>query len=220
MFNEKGSNASHVVPTKLWVLILRVLQLFIGFLCLIFAGILVHDIAISQFNFAIVAAVFNLIVLAYIIPSSMLPGVQVIYNVFAVLGLDFLMWVFWLACMGCVAHVRSGNGLKGSSDGFICDGDGFGAECKVISKSHKSIITAEAVFSAFLVILYTATFIYTLLGALRANLLNFGGLRGASNNGTAPAPTEPSVAGTYEMGHSQASPYQEPVPMPEPHQRV
>jgi len=202
--SEKISNGnmSHVVETKVWVFAVRAVQFVLGFVTFVLACVLDNKKDLDQFNFAVAAGVFNLVFLLYIIPTSVLPSLQVIYNVWAVLAMDFILAVFWIACMGAVAAVR--NKFKGDVIGIWINNTVY-----ITTTSQKGIMIAISIFSAFLFISYVATLIYTAVAAKRSNLLTFGS-RGAATQTTAP----PADGANYEMKTDipSPSPYQAPYP--------
>jgi len=99
---------SHIVGMPKPYFILRIVQFFVAVIILGIVGHLINVTFGGTFGqevFALVAAVFTLIVILYgLIAEAYQPA---FYNLWAVLALDALMTAFWLVAMAVLADLRA-----------------------------------------------------------------------------------------------------------------
>jgi len=99
---------SHIVGMPKAYFSLRVIQFFVAVVVLGLVGHLISATFGGTFGqevFALVAAVFTLIVILYgLIAEAYQPAT---YNLWAVLTLDALMTVFWVVAMAVLAELRA-----------------------------------------------------------------------------------------------------------------
>lgn len=225
---------SHVLRVPIWLLALRALMLIIGLVVLILAGLLL-EVPLAPFAFSLVCGLFTIIILAYILVTSILPGARFLYNIFAVVALDALMVIFWFACM-CSMAVARGRYRFGNTYAVV------DRTLYAPSSLGLDLMLCIAVFAAFEFIVFSLTLIYTILFGLREGLFHFKwpagsvsttapvGAAGAGTAAAAPAPAtyemtpQHHVPGDHTLHHNNAVPtaettaYQAPYPVDPPYQ--
>ncbi|KAK4238130.1 hypothetical protein C8A03DRAFT_15368 [Achaetomium macrosporum] len=97
----------YIQQTPVWVMVVRGFQILLSFVILCLAGYLIHGFAMAANVFAVVCWLFTWIVVGYELISEKVRDAQPTYNVWAILSLDFLMAVFWLASLGANAALRA-----------------------------------------------------------------------------------------------------------------
>ncbi|KAK4098031.1 hypothetical protein N658DRAFT_488802 [Parathielavia hyrcaniae] len=93
--------------TPVWVVVVRGFQVLVSFIILCMAAKLMHGKVLGPNAFAVVCWLFTWIVVAYILISEKVPSARKAYNIWAILALDFLMALFWLASLGANAALRA-----------------------------------------------------------------------------------------------------------------
>ncbi|KAK4128061.1 hypothetical protein N657DRAFT_584649 [Parathielavia appendiculata] len=103
----KEPEERYIQQTPVWVVVMRGFQILISFIILVMAAWCMHGIVLGANAFALVCWLFTWIIVAYELISEKVPSAQKAYNIWAVLSLDFLMALFWLASMGANAALRA-----------------------------------------------------------------------------------------------------------------
>ncbi|KAK3361585.1 hypothetical protein B0T24DRAFT_585299 [Lasiosphaeria ovina] len=101
------SNEPFIAHSPLWVIIVRGIQILLTFVIVILAGLLIKGKALDQNVFALVSSLFTWIIVAYVLVAEKVRSARNGYNIWAVLSLDSLMALFWLASMGANAALRA-----------------------------------------------------------------------------------------------------------------
>ncbi|KAL2130140.1 hypothetical protein VTI74DRAFT_6829 [Chaetomium olivicolor] len=164
---EKESE-QYIQQTPIWVVAVRVVQCLMGFIILAMAAWLIHGYAMGANAFAVVCGLFTWIVVAYVLIAEKVPAAHKAYNIWAVLSLDFLMAVFWLASLGANAALRADFNTPVTITGCYNDGSAVSSNhCTVVrkrgavaDKGGLSIMSAVAGLSALNWLLFVATLVF------------------------------------------------------------
>jgi len=139
----------------------------LSFVILIMAGWLLHGYALGAQGFAVVCCVFTWIIVGYTLITEKVTSAQNAYNIWAVLSLDFLMVVFWLASLGANAAQRAAFRYSVSVGDCYDDGSTFSANhCNVFKRfavadnGGLAMMSAIAGLSALQWLLFLATLIF------------------------------------------------------------
>ncbi|SPQ23379.1 f7a5f13b-fdbf-475e-8b78-75e2118f2d1f [Thermothielavioides terrestris] len=136
------------------------------------AGYLIHLYATGENAFALVCGLFTAIVVGYDLITEKVPSARVAYNIWAVLALDLLMAIFWLASLGANAALRATFKYSVTIDGCYDDGSVVSSNHCVVSKRAAvkraavanagglAMISAIAGLSALPWLLFIATLVF------------------------------------------------------------
>ncbi|KAK8050018.1 hypothetical protein PG994_011748 [Apiospora phragmitis] len=100
-------HGSEIIPTPVWVLVVRIFQIVLSIIALGMAGWWIHGLYLNELGFVIACCVFTWIVSLYNILSEKAAACRPGYNTWAALSLDGLLIVFWLAAVGATASARA-----------------------------------------------------------------------------------------------------------------
>ncbi|KAL1869456.1 hypothetical protein VTK73DRAFT_3101 [Phialemonium thermophilum] len=161
-----------LVHTPLWVTIVRGFQVFLSFVIIILAGLLIHGLAMDANVFALVCGLFTFIIVGYALITEKAPTCQSAYNIWAVLGLDLLMAIFWLSSMAANAALRAAFVVHVAADCYD-DGSTVNAghctvyrraaldrRTPVVTQTGAAEISAIAGLSALNMLLFIASLVY------------------------------------------------------------
>ncbi|KAK3940435.1 hypothetical protein QBC46DRAFT_385378 [Diplogelasinospora grovesii] len=167
-----GSGEPYMVVTPLWCTVVRGFQIFISFLIVVLAGLLIHGYAMDANVFALVCGMMTWVVCTYALVSEKVPSANGAYNIWAVLALDLLMAIFWLSSMGANAALRASFVYDVTVDGCYNDGSavssnhcivsrrGIEKRAAVASAAGLAEISAIAGLSALEMLLFIAVLVY------------------------------------------------------------
>ncbi|CAK7198067.1 hypothetical protein SEUCBS139899_000725 [Sporothrix eucalyptigena] len=155
------------------VIVARGFQLFISLLIMVMSGLLMHGLVLSPYAFALVCGLFTIVIAVYALITEKASGCRAAYNYWAVLSLDLLMVIFWLASMGANAALRGTFRYTTSAECFD-DGSTFNADtcytsrkrdlltkrAAVAGKGALAEMSAIAGLSALQMLIFAATFGY------------------------------------------------------------
>lgn len=175
---DGGTPGSYpVFPIPVAVIVARGFQIFLSLVICVMASLLMHGLVLGPYAFAFVCGFFTLIIAIYAIVTEKATGARVAYNYWAVLSLDLLMIIFWLASMGANAALRGTFKYDTVADCYD-DGSTFNANtCYTSRKRDASLppltkryavagkvalaeISAIAGLSAIQMLLFVASFAY------------------------------------------------------------
>jgi hypothetical protein len=91
---------------------------------------------------------FTWIVVAYELISEKVPSANGAYNIWAILALDFVMAVFWLASLGANAAQRASFNVTVNIESCYNDGSAISSNHCIVSKRAVADKTGLAVMSA------------------------------------------------------------------------
>ncbi|KAI1384830.1 uncharacterized protein F4822DRAFT_374426 [Hypoxylon trugodes] len=165
---EAGSHrtGATLIPTPTWFIALRVLQIVFSLVAVAMAGWWIHGLYEDELGFVIVSGLFTWIIAVYALLSEKVVSCQRAYNTWAILVLDSLMIIFWLAAMAANANLRSKFSVKVNAS-CVSDGSAINSgHCSVVkrnefaSDSALAVLSGVAGISALIMLLFVATFAY------------------------------------------------------------
>ncbi|KAK8088615.1 hypothetical protein PG997_003576, partial [Apiospora hydei] len=225
-----------IIPTPVWVLVVRIFQIVLSILAVGMAGWWIHGLYLNELGFVIACCVFTWIVSLYNILSEKAAGCRAGYNTWATLSLDGLLIVFWLAAMGATASARASFKYSVTAS---CTSDGSAVDsghCEVLRRRYTTtvgvasygaldVLSGLAGVCALVMLLFVASFAYVChffrLSYTEANAVpdpekqNNGGAAAVAPTAGAPAPGYSMNAGTEmhpvaQQGAPYGSPQQQP----------
>ncbi|KAK0673107.1 hypothetical protein QBC41DRAFT_312183 [Cercophora samala] len=167
-----GSQEHYVQHTPVWMVVMRGGQVFFSLVILGMAGAVIHDVMIEELAFGIACVVFTWIVVGYVLITEKVSGARDVYNIWAVLSLDFLMAVLWLAALGSIAARRARFVYSVSVGNCYDDGSAVASKtCNVYKRSLEKraavltqmglgLTSGAAGLSALMWILFIVTLVY------------------------------------------------------------
>ncbi|KAI1344250.1 hypothetical protein F5Y15DRAFT_107002 [Xylariaceae sp. FL0016] len=169
MVSESTRQGQTLISTPKWFIALRVLQIIFSLVVIGLSGWWIHGLYEDELGFSIACCLFTWIIALYAVLSEHMSGCRNIYNTWAVLTLDGLMIIFWLANLGAVAHLRSTFNVDVDA---TCYDDGSAVnsgQCVVYSKRDTvgvatyaalDMLSVLAGISAIIMVLFAAAFAY------------------------------------------------------------
>lgn len=141
--------AQYIQQTPVWVVVVRGFQIFLSFVIIIMAGWLIHGYAMGAHGFAVVCCLFTWIIAGYTLITEKVTSAHKAYNIWAVLSLDLVMVIFWLACLGANAATRAAFRYSVTVGGCYDDGSAVSANhCTVVKRDAVAGDGALAIMSA------------------------------------------------------------------------
>jgi hypothetical protein len=143
---------SHVDHKPLWVTIVRGFQFLFAIIILGLAGYIIHGKYFNEMGFAIVCvssqhfilwlraliifpkSLFTWLIVAYILTTEKVPSLHQFHNIYAVLGADAFMVVFWLSSMAAAAALRGTFKYNVNIESCSNDGSLVNSSTCVVSK--------------------------------------------------------------------------------------
>ncbi|KAL6702061.1 hypothetical protein J3F84DRAFT_23291 [Trichoderma pleuroticola] len=176
---QPENKSGHVLESPLWVFICRVFQILISLIILALAARLMHDAYLDEEGLALAIAIITWLVSLYIILSEKLSDLNQFYHVVAVIVLDGVMMILWLATFAAVAAKRAQFRFNVRVDGCFDDGSLFNSKTcfkkrdfvkkrdVILFKSGGDMLSAIAGLGALVWLLFIATFVWTLISFLQ-----------------------------------------------------
>ncbi|KAI1213551.1 uncharacterized protein F4807DRAFT_456897 [Annulohypoxylon truncatum] len=161
--NKKGET---LIPTPTWFIALRVLQIVFSIVAVGMTGWWIHGLYYDELGFVIVCGIFTWIIAVYALLAERVVSCRRAYNTWAVLSLDALMIIFWLAAMAAVANRRSKFTVSVTAS---CYSDGStinSGHCTVYKRAGVAtqaalgVLSGIAGVSALVMLLFVVTFAY------------------------------------------------------------
>ncbi|PHH61445.1 hypothetical protein CDD81_353 [Ophiocordyceps australis] len=147
-------DGSHVLATPVWFFGLRIAQMLLCFIILALSGAVVGNVYLDELGLTLAVSLLSMIALGYMIVSERAPACRAGYNVYAVLALDGLLTILWLAAFAAAAARRSRFAYTVvTTDANLYD-------------SLAGMTSAVAGLGAFVWIMFIATFTWTLISFL------------------------------------------------------
>ncbi|KAK8055824.1 hypothetical protein PG993_001051 [Apiospora rasikravindrae] len=160
-----------IIPTPVWVLVVRIFQIVLSVIAIGIAGWWIHGLYLNELGFVIACCVFTWIVSLYAILSEKAAGCRSGYNTWATLSLDGLLIVFWLAAMGATASARASFKYSVTAS---CTSDGSAlnsGHCEVLRRRYTDtvgvasygaldVLSGLAGICALIMLLFVASFAY------------------------------------------------------------
>ncbi|PTD04950.1 hypothetical protein FCULG_00000240 [Fusarium culmorum] len=178
MTQQPQAETDHILQTPLWIVIIRGFQFLFSLIIVGLCGWMIHDAGLPENSLCIAIAVLSWIVILYSLLSEKLPALRSLYHIIAVLCLDALMLVLWLAAWAATASRRAkyvvpvtvGNCY---SDGSLIDSKNCSVFYKrdgenvILFKTGLAILAAIAGLGALVWVLFIVTFVWSLVMFLR-----------------------------------------------------
>ncbi|KAI4868794.1 hypothetical protein F4820DRAFT_88612 [Hypoxylon rubiginosum] len=161
--NKRGET---IIPTPKWFIALRVFQIVLALVVVAMTGWWIHGLYYDELGFVIVCGLFTWVIAVYAILAEKVASCRRAYNTWAILALDLLMIIFWLAAMGATANRRSKFTVPVSAS---CSSDGSAVNsghCTVWKRAGVAttgalgVLSGIAGISALVMLLFVATFAY------------------------------------------------------------
>ncbi|KAI1265204.1 hypothetical protein F5Y18DRAFT_61684 [Xylariaceae sp. FL1019] len=163
---ESVRKGKTLIPTPKWFIGLRVAQIVISLIVVALAGFFIHGYYADCLGFAIVSGLFTWIIAVYAILSEHNASCRRAYNTWAILSLDFVMIIFWLASLGANGAFRAAFTTSVTAS-CTDDGSTLNAGHCVVYKRYAvatqvglGALSGVAGVSAIMVLLFIATFAY------------------------------------------------------------
>ncbi|KAM0264505.1 hypothetical protein ACHAQJ_000696 [Trichoderma viride] len=175
---QPESGKDHILVSPLWVFICRIFQVLISLIILALAARLMHDAYLDEEGLALAIALITWIVGLYVILTERLPTLYEFYHVVAVIVLEGVMIILWLATFAAVAAKRAQFVFSVRVNGCVNDGSVLNSETcftkrdiskrsdVLLFKSGGDMLAAIAGLGALVWLLFIATFAWTLHGFL------------------------------------------------------
>ncbi|KAK4184104.1 hypothetical protein QBC35DRAFT_67682 [Podospora australis] len=230
------STNAYVQETPVWMVVIRVIQAVLALGIVGMCGWLMHGKVLDAQAFGLVCGLFTWIVVGYTLITEKAQGARGAYNIWAVMSLDLLLAIFWLASLGTNAATRAEFNSKVLVSGCSSDGSAFNAHsCNVLKNrgladgavagdGALAIMSAVAGLSALEWLLFVGTLIFhghtfrlwyqanKKPSADNANVeLN---AQGAPMLASQPA-VAPQYTGAQQQYQQQYYPQQQPQPQPQ-----
>ncbi|KAI1457809.1 hypothetical protein F4805DRAFT_165971 [Annulohypoxylon moriforme] len=164
--NKQGKT---LIPTPTWFIALRVLQIVFALIAVGMTGWWIHGLYYDELGFVIVCGVFTWIIAVYALVAEKAISCRRAYNTWAVLALDGVMIVFWLAAMAAVANRRTKFTVSVTASCYS-DGSAINSgQCEVYKRDDVvgvatdaalGVLSGIAAVSALVMLLFVATFAY------------------------------------------------------------
>ncbi|KAI1144238.1 hypothetical protein F5Y05DRAFT_22151 [Hypoxylon sp. FL0543] len=161
--NRRGET---IIPTPAWFIALRVLQIVFALINIALTGWWIHGLYYDELGFVIVCGLFTWVIAVYAILAEKAASCRRAYNTWAILSLDGLMIIFWLAAMAATAN-RRGTFNVAASASCVSDGSTINSgHCAVYAKrdfasnAALGVLSGIAGISAIIMLLFVATFAY------------------------------------------------------------
>ncbi|KAI1098266.1 hypothetical protein F4804DRAFT_132429 [Jackrogersella minutella] len=166
--NKRGEM---IIPTPKWFIALRVLQIVFSVVAVGMTGWWIHGLYYDSLGFVIVCGLFTWIIAVYAILAEKVISCRRAYNTWAILALDALMIIFWLAAMAATANQRSKFVVPVTAS---CTSDGSminSGQCSIEKRDDDGVVgvatdvglavlSAIAGVSALVMLLFVPTFAY------------------------------------------------------------
>ncbi|KAF4445673.1 hypothetical protein F53441_10622 [Fusarium austroafricanum] len=169
---EKGQG-SHVLQTPVWIIIIRGFQFLFSLIIVGLCARLMHDATLPEEAFSLAVAIITWVVLVYSVFTEKIPSLRNAYHIIAVLALDGLLVILWLAAWAATAArrakyvvpVNAGNCRDDGSltDSKTCTVFKRDGENVILFKSGLAMLAAVAGIGALIWVLFIATFAWTVV---------------------------------------------------------
>ncbi|KAI1448522.1 hypothetical protein F5Y02DRAFT_310728 [Annulohypoxylon stygium] len=161
--NKKGET---LIPTPSWFIALRVFQIVFSIIAVGMTGWWIHGLYYDELGFVIVCGIFTWVIAVYALLAEKAISCRRAYNTWAILSLDAMMIIFWLAAMAAVANRRSQFTVSVTAS---CYSDGStinSGHCTVYKRAGVAtqaalgVLSGIAGVSALVMLLFVVTFAY------------------------------------------------------------
>ncbi|KAI1463282.1 uncharacterized protein F4812DRAFT_249945 [Daldinia caldariorum] len=190
-----------VIPTPTWFIALRVLQIVLSLVAVALTGWWIHGLYYDELGFVIVCGIFTWVIAVYALLAEKVSSCRRAYNTWAILTLDGLMIIFWLAAMAATANRRSKFTIPVNAS-CVSDGSTINSgyctvwkRADVASQGALGILSGIAGISALVMLLFVPTFAYV----CHYFRLSFAGASANDPEKASPAAASVGVPGATEL---------------------
>ncbi|EEU48253.1 uncharacterized protein NECHADRAFT_75635 [Fusarium vanettenii 77-13-4] len=171
----------HVLHTPLWIMIIRGFQFLISLIIVGLCGRMIHDAYLDEEGFSLAVSILTWLAVAYVVFTEKIPSLRGAYHILAVLIVDGLLIILWLAAWAATASRRSKYVVPVTVGDCYDDGSVVNSKsCDVVfkraihtkrdvilTKIGLAMLSSIAGLGALVWVLFIATFVWTLLMFLR-----------------------------------------------------
>ncbi|KAH6884537.1 G-protein coupled receptor protein [Thelonectria olida] len=119
--HEKGPH-DHVLESPLWVTIIRGFQILLSIIILGLCAALMHDAYLDEEGFSLAVSLLTWLGVGYIVLTEKIVGFRGAYHIIAVVVVDSLLVVLWLAAFASMAAKRAAYVVPVTVNGCVDDG--------------------------------------------------------------------------------------------------
>ncbi|KAJ4266043.1 hypothetical protein NW762_004016 [Fusarium torreyae] len=174
---QEKREANHVLKTPLWIIIIRGFQFLVSLIIVGLCGRMMHDAYLDEQGLSLAIAIITWVVVVYIVFTEKIPSLHSAYHIIAVLSLDGLLVILWLAAWAATAARRAKYVVPVSVGDCVDDGSLLDSKtCSIFKRDGENVVlfkTGLAMFSAIaglgalVWVLFIVTFVWTLVMFLR-----------------------------------------------------
>ncbi|KAK0391717.1 hypothetical protein NLU13_1216 [Sarocladium strictum] len=169
---EKTISDDHVLKTPIWITVIRGFQLFISLVIVGLAGRLMHDAYLDEHGLALAIGIITWIAVGYILITEKIPSCRHAYHIVAVLSLDAVFTILWLATFAAVAARRAQFTVDVSVSNCFDDGSLVDSKtcfrkrslfkrAVILFRTGAAMMAANAGLGALVWILFIVTLVWT-----------------------------------------------------------
>ncbi|KAI5459199.1 hypothetical protein BGZ63DRAFT_512809 [Mariannaea sp. PMI_226] len=177
---EKGPH-DNVLESPTWVFVVRIFQGLVAKIIFALCCVLIHDAYIDEEGLNLAVALITIIAFYYIVLSEKVASLRSFYNIIAVIVIDSLLVILWLASFAAMAAKRARYVVPVSVHGCYDDGDLIDSKTcyrrraidqmmkrdVILFKSGLAMTAAVAGLGALLWVLFIATLVFDIMGFLK-----------------------------------------------------
>ncbi|RSM18751.1 hypothetical protein CDV31_002471 [Fusarium ambrosium] len=171
----------HVLHTPLWIMIIRGFQFLISLIIVGLCARMIHDAYLDEEGFSLAVSILTWLAVAYVVFTEKIPSLRGAYHILAVLVVDGLLIVLWLAAWAATASRRSkyvvpvvvgdcyddGSVVNSKSCDVVFKRAVHTKRDVILTKIGLAMLSSIAGLGALVWVLFIATFVWTLLMFLR-----------------------------------------------------
>jgi hypothetical protein len=207
-----SSRSAEILETPIWVLAVRVAQVVGALIVLGLCAALITDAGgsyLDEINLGVAIPVLTWIAVAYVVLTEKIAVLNVAYHIIAVLSVDTLMVILWLATFASIASLRNKIGdvpdISSSVSACLDDPAGcFGYRKRSTLSKRGGVLTyqeildlmaAAAGLGALVWVLYLVTYVWMIMTFIKARKqghfqMNMGTTESHQMQTTPPAPVQ------------------------------
>ncbi|KAM4061428.1 hypothetical protein HRG_007341 [Hirsutella rhossiliensis] len=171
--------SGHVLASPTLLFALRIAQAVLALIVLALASVVASGLYFNELGLALAMPIITCIVVAYALVTEKVPSCHAAYRIVAVLALDAVLVVLWLATFAAVAAMRAllGNvpdmpAYNWPNSGCVYNSGNFNLNNCLVNRAiplqiNRHMISAVAGLGALVWVLHIVTFVWTLLAFLR-----------------------------------------------------
>ncbi|KAH7313594.1 hypothetical protein B0I35DRAFT_480271 [Stachybotrys elegans] len=177
--SETKGSTDHILQTPRWVFFVHIAQVVLSLVILAMAGWIISDVYFDEPGLALAISLITWIVVGYIVLTEKLAVLRSGYNIIAVLVLEGLMVILWLATFAAAAAARARFVYPTSVSNCFDDGSlinsmtcsrkrDLAKRAVILFDAGLRTLSAVAGLGALVWLLFVATFSATMVHFFRA----------------------------------------------------